>query len=342
MSTSTEIATVRSTSLGEKMDYARALAEANLLPRAFQKNPGNVLLAVEMGESLNIPTIQAINSIHVIEGKPSASAALISALVRRAGHKLRVTGDDTHAVAQIIRADDPDFTYESKWDLKRAQAAGLTGKGVWKSYPAAMLKARAITEVSRDACQEALMGVQYTPEELGAEVDSDGDPVQVHVGTPVRTEPVPTDYAKEQLLNDASVASTVDEVRDLWESAKTASWFDADVQGALTARVAELKANDDDAVHEAVIVDDTAEQPMATRAQLEQVSGYMKDFGPSGRTEQIRFVQTIVERPDVSNRAQLTEADAAQLLTVLSWCADQEDSSGALADLVAAATADAA
>ena len=38
-----------------------------------------------------------------------------------------------------------------------------------------MLKARAITEVSRDACSEALFGVIYTAEELGAEhVDEDG------------------------------------------------------------------------------------------------------------------------------------------------------------------------
>src|SRR6185312_3022660 len=40
--------------------------------------------------------------------------------------------------------------------------------------PASMLKSRAITQCARDACEEALFGLHYTPEELGAEVDEDG------------------------------------------------------------------------------------------------------------------------------------------------------------------------
>lgn len=163
--------------MNDKMQYAQALAQASLLPKQYQRNPGNVLLAVELGESLGIPPIQAINTVHVIEGKPSASSGLISALVRRAGHTLRVKGDDQSATAEIVRSDDPDFTYSVTWDMGRARNAGVTGKDNWKKYPAAMLKARAITEVARDACQEALMGVQYTPEELGAVVDEEGNVV---------------------------------------------------------------------------------------------------------------------------------------------------------------------
>ena len=41
-----------------------------------------------------------------------------------------------------------------------------------------MLKSRAITQCARDACEEALFGLHYTPEELGAEVD-EGLVVQV-------------------------------------------------------------------------------------------------------------------------------------------------------------------
>ena len=151
---------------GSRIQYAQALAQASLLPRAYQKQPANVLLAMEYGDALGIPPIQAIQSVHVIEGRPTASADLIASLVRKAGHKLRVTGDDQSATAQIIRADDPDFTFEVTWTMERAQRAGLTGKGVWKQYPAAMLKARAITEVARAGAGDALFGVIYAPEEL--------------------------------------------------------------------------------------------------------------------------------------------------------------------------------
>ena len=168
------------TALSERMEFARALSTASLLPRAYQQNPGNVLLAMELGDALGIRPIQAINAVHVIEGKPSASADLIASLVRKAGHKLRISGDDHTATAQIIRADDPEFTYEATWTIDRAKAAGLTGKGVWKSYPAAMLKARAITEVARMGASDALYGVVYTPEELGAETDGSGEP-GVHI-----------------------------------------------------------------------------------------------------------------------------------------------------------------
>ncbi|MET7933436.1 hypothetical protein [Streptomyces sp. NPDC005322] len=167
--------------LPEKMQYAKALAASGMLPGQYRQQPANLLYALEYAESLGLHPMAAITGVHVIEGKPSASSALISALVRRAGHKLRVTGNDQRAVAQIVRADDPDFTFEAVWTMDRAEQAGLARKQVWKNYPAAMLKARAITEVARDACEEALSGMHYTPEELGANVDAEGNPVDAEV-----------------------------------------------------------------------------------------------------------------------------------------------------------------
>ncbi|KHS52584.1 recombinase RecT [Brevibacterium linens] len=181
---STELAItnpVAAMSIGEKQQYAELLAQASLLPKQYQRNPANVLLAMELGQSLSIPPIQAINEVHVIEGKPSASANLIGGLVRRAGHvlRIRVDRDAMQATAQIIRNDDPDYTFEVTWTMDDAKRAGSTNKDNWKKYPIAMLKARAITEVAREACPEALMGIAYTPDELGAVVDQDGNPVSV-------------------------------------------------------------------------------------------------------------------------------------------------------------------
>jgi hypothetical protein len=77
----------------------------------------------------------------------------------------------------LIRHDDPDFEFVAEWNMAKAKAANLTGKGVWKSYPGAMLRSRAITEVARMGAPDALYGVIYTAEELGAEVNAEGDPV---------------------------------------------------------------------------------------------------------------------------------------------------------------------
>ncbi|MDH6283143.1 hypothetical protein [Prescottella agglutinans] len=176
--TTTEIAVQQAAPLAEKMEWARAMSTGTMLPRAYQGNPANLLFALEYADTLGIPRINALTSIHVIDGKPTASADLIASLVRKAGHKLRVTGDDTFAEATIIRADDPDFETTVRWDEAKARKAGKWGsKGPWTNYPAAMLRARAITEVARMAASDALYGVIYTPEELGSDVSSDGTPI---------------------------------------------------------------------------------------------------------------------------------------------------------------------
>lgn len=182
-----ELAPRSQQALAEKQGWATTLAASNLLPPAYQKQPANLFLAAEYADTLGIPRIAAVTGIHVIQGKPTMSADLMAAQVRRAGHKLRVKASDTEAVAQLVRADDPDFTYECRWTLDRAKTAGLIGKsgGNWQKYPAAMLKARAISEVIREGCSEVLYGAVYTPEELGAQVDESGGVVEIHM------EPVP-------------------------------------------------------------------------------------------------------------------------------------------------------
>lgn len=210
-------------SLPDMVRYAEELANANLLPGQYRRQPANVLYAMEYGRTLGITPLAAITGIHVIEGKPSASSALIGGLVRQAGHKLRVSGNGLTATAEIIRADDPDFTYSVTWELRRnangnpnAEDAGLMNKQVWKNYPAAMLKARAITQVARDACEEVLFGLHYTPEELGAYVDQDGNPVDAPV-QPLRA--VEELAPPRDFLAEAQAAETADDVRTLWKEA---------------------------------------------------------------------------------------------------------------------------
>lgn len=164
--------------LSDKINYSQQLSLADMLPAAYRRKPANVLLAMEYGDAFGFAPVQAMTLIHVIDGKPSMSAQGIGGLVRRAGHRFRVWFDNERqvAVATVVRADDPDFEFRSEWSHARAQAAGLTNKQVWKAYPINMLKARATTEVARDACPEILFGAGYTAEELGRDegVDQDG------------------------------------------------------------------------------------------------------------------------------------------------------------------------
>lgn len=247
--------------------FAQLLADADLLPRQFVGKPANVLYAIEYGRTLGITPVAAITGIHVIEGKPSASSGLIGGLVRQAGHKLRVKSDGmSWATAQIVRADDPEFTYECTWNLERAAQAGLckieNGKPVardrngkptsWEKYTAAMLKARAITEVARDACEDVLFGLHYTPEELGAIVNQDGEPVEAQVQQLRRVDPGQSDqwatpapqqggefepHAEAQALAQrASEATTRDEVNAIAAEAKNTVPSDARINALDTGK----------------------------------------------------------------------------------------------------------
>lgn len=184
-------------SVPDRLRYSEELANSGLLPDSFRKQPANMFWAVEFGISVGIDPIVAATEVHVIKGKVAPSSALMSALVRKAGHRLRVwverdeQGNPVKAVATIVRHDDPDFEFRAEWTMARAQRSGLVRQNEnYGKYTEQMLKARAMGEVARDACKEALLGMGYLPEELGAVVNEDGSVVvtdaTVEAGASVR------------------------------------------------------------------------------------------------------------------------------------------------------------
>lgn len=183
------------TPLSERQRYALALSEAGeLVPKNFwtkpapapggglipaRPNPGAILYMLEVAAMIGVNPMVGLTNIHIIEGKPSLSANLQAALVREAGHRLRVWMDGTTAVCEIVRSDDPDFAFRVEWGDEQMNAAGLANKDNWRKYQRSMKKARAITECIREACPEVLMGATYSPDELGARTDEMGEPIDL-------------------------------------------------------------------------------------------------------------------------------------------------------------------
>ena len=159
--------TVHQPPVGEQIELVKTLSPSALLPESFRNNPANLMYAVQYANALGLAPIHAITGIAVIKGKPTASADLMAAIVRRAGHKLRVIGDDTYAEAVLIRKDDPTFEYKTRWDREKAQKAGLTNNPTYSKYPGAMYRARAVSEVVRMGASDAMYGLIYAPEDFG-------------------------------------------------------------------------------------------------------------------------------------------------------------------------------
>ena len=272
--------------LNEMMNWSRAMSQGNLMPRQYQNNPANLMFAAEYADALGISRIHVLTSIAVINGRPSPSADLMSAMVRQQGHKLRVTGDDTFAEAVLIRSDDPDFEYKARWDEAKARKAGLWGnKGPWTLYPAAMLRARAISEVVRMGASDVMAGGIYTPEEVGAVVDESGQVVEQQPTQYQSTRQAPAQQqgnSAQERLADAlgaapantdgadvwadriAEANNEDDLMKLYATASTNPEWETAIKPMFTARKNQLNAEPvEDAPLEAELVEDKPEDSEA-------------------------------------------------------------------------------
>jgi len=235
----TEVAHYQQTSvLRDQMDFAHAVTVGergamSILPDVYRSNPANVLIAVGLGQAMGLSPAESLYRISVIKGKPSASAELIAANVRKAGHKLRikVTEDPPSATCTIIRVDDPDEPTVIVRDMAWAQRMGLAGEPNYKKQPSTMLSYRAITACARLACPEALYGVAYTPDELDDQPreprrqtaaqpvdDLTAELVGEIVGEPEAGQPMPTQAATRRmfaLFKDAGFPHAGDEARQM-------------------------------------------------------------------------------------------------------------------------------
>lgn len=179
--------------LQERADYIARLAPSTILPVAYRGNAANAFVAAETGAALGLEPLQALASIAVINGRATLSSDLMAAVIRRAGHTLRIVENSPESVtATLIRADDKKFEFTVTWDKDKATKAGLWGqRGPWVQYPTQMLRARAITEVARQGASEALMGMIYSPEDFGATITDTGEVLEAEIVDDTPAKPAP-------------------------------------------------------------------------------------------------------------------------------------------------------
>jgi len=134
---------------------------------------------IQAGAELGIPPVAAMSSIYIVEGKPTLSAVLMGALVKRSGrYNYRVTAHDNDHCT-IVFTEDKEQIGVSTFTYEDAQAAGVTRNQTWTKYRRNMLFARAMSNGCRWYCPDVFGGPIYTPEELGEQrVNADGE-VQV-------------------------------------------------------------------------------------------------------------------------------------------------------------------
>lgn len=161
--------------LGEIIALANYLAKVpGFLPTMYYGQPYKIMAAMLYARELGISNFIALQHMQVIDGKAGADAQLMASLVIRAGHSIdpcldrKVPGQSR--TCRITRGDNGNV-YEVTWTIDMARKAELIReRSGWVKYPDSMLWARALSQCAREACPDALMGISYTPEEIGGEV----------------------------------------------------------------------------------------------------------------------------------------------------------------------------
>lgn len=157
---------MRPRNIDEGMKLAALLAKSDLVPKDFQNKPANVYLAIQWGAELGLPPGQALQSIAVINGRPSMWGDGMLALVWASGKLQWIDEryDDTDpanptAVCEVQRVGAPR-SHTQTFSLKDATAAGLSTKtGPWQQYRLRMLKLRARGFCLRDVFPDVLRGI---------------------------------------------------------------------------------------------------------------------------------------------------------------------------------------
>ena len=153
---------------------AKALANSTVVPREYQGNFANGLVAIEMAQRLHTSPLMVMQNLNIIQGRPSWSAQFLIAMVNNSG-----LYDYELQYEEKTDKDGKPFSCKC-WtqkkgrkvdgiviDMDMANAEGWLGKNgsKWKTMPQVMLRYRAASFFVRMNCPQVALGL-YTQDEI--------------------------------------------------------------------------------------------------------------------------------------------------------------------------------
>jgi hypothetical protein len=219
---STEISTVQPRGLAlstfeDAFRFSKLVATSDFAPKDFRGKPESCLLAIQHGAELGLSPMQSLQSIAVVNGRPSVYGDTALAVCKGSPVcewvRETIEGDGEHmvAVCQAKRRGDAQ-PVESRFGVSEAKKAGLWGKaGPWTQYPRRMLQMRARGFALRDAFPDVLRGL-VTAEEAADYTHHEPEPVRV-TQPAEPTPPVADDTAMQKARAAIDLAKDAEQVK---------------------------------------------------------------------------------------------------------------------------------
>lgn len=152
---------------------AKALADSTIVPREFQKNWSNCLIAIEQAQRLGMSPMMIMQNMYVVYGRPSWSSKFLIAMINNSGkydQPLRFREEQKGGKPFACTAwttKGGEIIEGMTIDMDIAKAEGWIDKNgsKWKTMPQLMLRYRAASFFSSLNCPEITMGLN-TDDEL--------------------------------------------------------------------------------------------------------------------------------------------------------------------------------
>ncbi len=234
-----------STALIRRDESSLALSDVMKLGDVFKasgyfqdvRDQAQAVVKVLYGQELGFSPVVAMMGIHVIEGKPALSSNLMAALIKRSGkynYRVKVWTNDECTLEFLEKIDGKwqesgpaSFTIQDA-KTARVKFEGARGPSGWAKFPKAMLFARALSQGLRAYCPDVSIAPLYNPEELGANVNEEGDVIDVvQQAPPAPVKPISFKKQDSAAINKDQGGATCQEGEKPSDAAEVISTADA-------------------------------------------------------------------------------------------------------------------
>ena len=172
-------------SVADAMKFGEMVSSSDFAPKDFRGKPASCMLAIQCGAEIGLAPLQSLQSIAVVNGRPSVYGDAALALVKASPVCEYVTesiegdGDQMTAICTAKRRGYPQPTVV-RFTVADAKKASLWGKsGPWTQYPKRMLQMRARGFALRDCFPDVLKGLVTAEEAQDYQNEPAREPVVV-------------------------------------------------------------------------------------------------------------------------------------------------------------------
>ena len=163
-----------SQSFNTALRMSQCLASSTVVPREYQNNVGNCMIAIEMASRINTSPMMVMQNLYVVKGKPAWSGSFCAAAINGCGKfsplEYVFVGEPGQfsfgCFARATRIVNGTVCASDTITMQMAKDEGWMDKSgsKWKTMPKQMMMYRAASFFARAHCPEVLLGIQTMEE----------------------------------------------------------------------------------------------------------------------------------------------------------------------------------